>query len=62
MGNVKFKLDPDLEKVVGEMAVKAVKEQIGNHCALCGKELDIDISQLADDQAPCCAECASELS
>lgn len=59
---VKIKFDPDFEKVIGDMAVRSFKEQNGNHCVFCGKELDIDISQLGDDQVPCCAECASERS
>lgn len=62
MGKVKMKFDSDFEKILGDMAVKAVKEQTGNHCIGCGKELDIDPSTLPDNQVPCCAECAPRFS
>lgn len=56
---VTVKFNKDLDEQLKRMAIRAVKEQNGNHCYYCGAEIE-DMSGVGESQLPVCPDCVAK--
>lgn len=59
MAKVTVKFNKDLDEQLKRMAIRAVKEQNGNHCYYRGAEVE-DMSGVGESQLPVCLDCVAK--
>lgn len=59
MAKATVKFNKDLDEQLKRMAIRAVKEQNGNHCYYCGAEIE-DMSGVGESQLPVCPDCVAK--